>query len=166
MPYTAAMKIIISAVGKLKDGPERDLVARYAERATQTGRGVALGPVEFREVSESCARRPEDRKREEAQALLSGLSRSAPIIALDETGKTFSSAEFSAKLGRWRDEGTSVLQFVIGGADGLDADILAASALALSFGKQTWPHQIVRVLLSEQVYRAASILAGHPYHRE
>jgi 23S rRNA (pseudouridine1915-N3)-methyltransferase len=160
------MKILIAAVGKLKDGPERELVARYAERAAQTGRAVALGPVDIREIPESRAKRPEDRKREESAQLALLLAPAAPILALDETGKTFSSVEFAEKLGRWRDDGAPAVQFVIGGADGLDAELVKRAALVIGFGRMTWPHQIVRVLLAEQIYRAATILAGHPYHRE
>lgn len=160
------MKILIAAVGRLKDGPERELVARYAERATQTGRGVALGPVEIREIAESRARRPEDRKREEAEAFGALLVPGAPLIALDETGKSISSLDFAARLGRWRDDGAAAAQFLIGGADGLDPSLVQRAGLVLGFGRQTWPHQIVRALLSEQIYRAATILTGHPYHRE
>ncbi len=160
------MKILIAAVGRLKDGPERELVARYAERAAQTGRNLALGPVDIREIAESRARRPEDRKREEAEQLGMLLTPGAPLIALDETGKSLGSSDFAERLGRWRDDGAQAAQFVIGGADGLDPDLVKRAALVLSFGRQTWPHQIVRALLSEQIYRAATILAGHPYHRE
>jgi 23S rRNA (pseudouridine1915-N3)-methyltransferase len=160
------MRIVIAAVGRLKDGPERELVARYAERAAQTGRALALGPVDMREVPESRAKRPEDRKREEAAALTALLVPGAPVIALEENGKSLSSLEFASKLGRWRDDGAPAAQFLIGGADGLDPELIKNVALVLSFGRMTWPHQIVRALLSEQIYRAATILAGHPYHRE
>jgi 23S rRNA (pseudouridine1915-N3)-methyltransferase len=160
------MRIVIAAVGRLKDGPERELVARYAERAAQTGRALALGPVDIREIAESRAKRPEDRKREEAAALTSLLVPGAPTVALDETGKSLPSVDFAAKLGRWRDDGASATQFLIGGADGLDPSLVTNAALVLGFGRMTWPHQIVRALLSEQIYRAATILAGHPYHRE
>jgi 23S rRNA (pseudouridine1915-N3)-methyltransferase len=160
------MKLLIAAVGRLKDGPERELAARYAERAAQTGRALALGPVEFREIPESRAKRPEDRKREEATALAPVFAAGAVLVALDETGKTLSSSEFAERLGRWRDDGAPSVQFVIGGADGLDPALVKSAALVLGFGRMTWPHQIVRVLLAEQIYRAATILAGHPYHRE
>jgi 23S rRNA (pseudouridine1915-N3)-methyltransferase len=160
------MRIVIAAVGRLKDGPERELVARYAERAAQIGRALALGPVDIREISESRAKRAEDRKREEAAALTALLIPGAPVIALEESGKSLSSLEFASKLGRWRDDGAPAAQFLIGGADGLDPALAKTAALVLSFGRMTWPHQIVRALLSEQIYRAATILAGHPYHRE
>jgi 23S rRNA (pseudouridine1915-N3)-methyltransferase len=160
------MRIVIVAVGKLKQGPERELVARYAERAAKSGRALALGPVDIREVAESRAKRPEDRKREEAAALTTLLSKDGPVIALDEGGKSISSAAFATGLGKWRDGGAPAAQFVIGGADGLDPALVKKAQLVLSFGQQTWPHQIVRALLAEQIYRAATILGGHPYHRE
>ena len=160
------MRIVVAAVGRMKDGPERELAARYAERAVKTGRAIALGPLDIREIAESRARRPEDRKREEADALEALLVPGAPLIALDETGKSIPSSDFAAQLARWRDDGAPAAQFVIGGADGLDADLVKRAALVLGFGRQTWPHQLVRALLCEQIYRAATILSGHPYHRE
>lgn len=159
------MKLLIAAVGKLKDGPEDELVARYADRTAQIGRALALGPLDLREVSESRARRPDDRKREEAVALTELLVPGV-LVALDETGKTLSSVEFSQQIARWRDDGAPTVQFVIGGADGLDPEFRARAVLTLSFGRMTLPHQLVRALLAEQIYRAATILAGHPYHRE
>jgi 23S rRNA (pseudouridine1915-N3)-methyltransferase len=160
------MRILVAAIGRLKQGPERDLAARYAERAAQAGRAVALGPLEFREIAESRAKRPEDRKREEGEALRALFDDRSPLVLLEETGTALSSADFAARLGRLRDEGASLLQFAIGGANGLDADLRARAALTMSFGRLTLPHQLVRVLLAEQIYRAATILAGHPYHRE
>ena len=160
------MKIVIAAVGKLKQGPERELVARYAERAAKSGRALALGPVDIHEIAESRAKRPEDRKREEAAALEALLVSGAPVVALEESGRSLPSVDFAAQLARWRDGGAPVVQFLIGGADGLDPGLVKRAQLVLSFGHQTWPHQIVRSLLIEQIYRAATILAGHPYHRE
>jgi 23S rRNA (pseudouridine1915-N3)-methyltransferase len=150
----------------MKDGSEDELVARYADRTAQIGRALALGPVDLREVPESRAKRPEDRKREEAAALTELLIPSAPLVALDEDGKTITSIEFSQQLSRWRDDGAATAQFVIGGADGLDPEFRQRAVLTLSFGRMTLPHQLVRALLTEQLYRAATILAGHPYHRE
>jgi 23S rRNA (pseudouridine1915-N3)-methyltransferase len=160
------MKLLIAAVGKLKAGPEGDLVARYEDRTAQMGRALALGPLDIREVSESRAKRADDRKREEAAALTELLIPDAPFVALDETGKTLSSVDFSQLLARWRDDGAPWAQFVIGGADGLDAELRERAVMTLSFGRMTLPHQLVRALLAEQIYRAATILAGHPYHRE
>ncbi|MGQ4273716.1 23S rRNA (pseudouridine(1915)-N(3))-methyltransferase RlmH [Terrihabitans sp. B22-R8] len=160
------MRIVVAVVGRLKDGPERELVGRYVERTGGIGRGVALGPVDVRELPESRARRPEDRKRDEAEALCALLEPGAPIVVLDEGGLNLTSADFAARIGRWRDEGAPCLHFVIGGADGLAAELRQRAQLVLAFGGLTWPHGIVRVLLAEQIYRAATILAGHPYHRE
>lgn len=156
---------MIAAVGRLKAGPERELAARYIERAGQTGRGVGLDAPETIELDESRARRPDDRKRDEAAALTAALDRRYAVFALDEGGRTISSEAFAADLGRRRDDGAAGVAFVIGGADGLSPDVLAAADARIAFGAMTWPHQIVRVLLAEQLYRAATILAGHPYHR-
>ncbi|MGN8114764.1 23S rRNA (pseudouridine(1915)-N(3))-methyltransferase RlmH [Labrys sp. 22185] len=158
------MRLLICAVGRLKAGPERDLVARYAERLNASGRSLALGPLDIIEIDESRARRPDDRKAEEADKLLSAAGQ-ASIIALDETGNSPGSEAFAAKIAGWRDSGTQSLAFLIGGADGHGDAIRSRAILSLSFGKMTWPHQIVRILLAEQLYRAATIIAGHPYHR-
>lgn len=160
------MRIVVAAVGRMKDGPERELAARYAERAAKAGRAIALGPLEIREIAESRARRPEDRKREEAEALEALLVAGAPLVALDETGTSIPSSDFADRLARWRDDGAAAAQFFIGGADGLDGALVKRASLVLGFGRQTWPHQLVRALLCEQIYRAATILSGHPYHRE
>lgn len=160
------MRVVVVAVGRLKDGPERELVFRYTERVGQMGRGVAIGPLEVRELAESRARRPEDRKREEAQAIMAALDPGAPLAALDEGGRNLTSAAFAERMGRWRDDGASVLHIVIGGADGLAPELRQRAELVIAFGALTWPHGIVRLLLAEQIYRSATILAGHPYHRE
>ncbi len=159
------MRLVIAAVGRLKAGPERELVARYVERAGQLGRSLGLDAPEILELEESRARRPEDRKRDEAERLRAALDARFSICALDERGKTVSSEAFAADVGRRRDDGAAGLAFVIGGADGFSAEFLAAADMRLAFGAMTWPHQIVRILLAEQIYRAATILARHPYHR-
>jgi len=158
------MKLLICAVGRLKAGPERDLVARYAERLTAIGRGLALGPLDIAEIDESRARRPEDRKAEEADKLLEAAG-SAVVVALDETGPSIASDAFAQRIGVWRDAGVASLAFLVGGADGHGKAVTDRATLVLSFGRMTWPHQVVRILLAEQLYRAATILAGHPYHR-
>lgn len=159
------MRLVIAGVGRLKAGPERELVARYVERVGQIGRGVALEAPEIIELDESRARRADERKRDEAAALRGALPPKFATIALDERGRTMSSEAFAAELGRRRDDGAPGVAFVIGGADGLAPDFLAEMDGKLAFGAMTWPHQIVRMLLAEQLYRAATILAGHPYHR-
>ena len=158
------MRLLICAVGRLKAGPERDLVARYAERLNATARNLAFGPLDIVEIDESRARRAEDRKTEEAEKLLAAAG-GAQIIALDENGTSPGSEAFAAKIAGWRDGGTTSLAFLIGGADGHGDAISSRSTMTLSFGKMTWPHQVVRMLLTEQLYRAATIIAGHPYHR-
>ncbi|MDE2362991.1 MAG: 23S rRNA (pseudouridine(1915)-N(3))-methyltransferase RlmH [Hyphomicrobiales bacterium] len=159
------MRLTLAAVGRLKAGPERELVARYVERIAAVGKAEGFSPLALRETEESRARRPEDRKVEEGRALAALFPADAILVALDERGKSMSSADFAARLGGWRDAGVRDLCFVIGGADGLDPAVRAQAALTLSFGALTLPHQIVRALVAEQIYRAISILAGHPYHR-
>jgi 23S rRNA (pseudouridine1915-N3)-methyltransferase len=158
------VRILILAVGRLKDGPERDLVARYVDRARSAGKALGFADVEVAEFPESRATRPADRKAEEAQALAARCA-GWTILALDERGTELTSEAFAERLGRWRDAGTRGLALVIGGADGLDPGFSAGAAERLSFGRMTLPHQIVRILAAEQVYRAMTILAGHPYHR-
>lgn len=159
------MRLTLAAVGRLKAGPERELVARYVERIAATAKGVGLSELALRECDESRARRPDDRKNEEARALRALLPQGSKIVALDERGKSITSDAFAAQLGAWRDAGQRDLCFMIGGADGLDPTLRAEAALTLSFGALTLPHQLVRALVAEQIYRAISILAGHPYHR-
>lgn len=155
------MRVSLCVVGRLRAGPERDLIDDYLQRFDRTGRALGLGPVDVREV--------EDRKgggmAAEAALLGRALPAGAAVIALDERGKVRSSPEFAQDLAKWRDDGRSDLAFVIGGADGIDPALRAKCDGALSFGKMVWPHMLVRVMLSEQLYRAASILAGSPYHR-
>lgn len=154
------MKITILAVNRLPRGPEADLVKLYADRATAAGRALALGPVEVVEVE---ARKPG--KAAEAEVLRPHLA-DAHVIACDEHGKARSSRAFAAEMARLRDDGVRRLAFVIGGADGLDATILAEADGKLAFGPQTWPHALARAMLAEQIYRATAILAGSPYHRD
>jgi 23S rRNA (pseudouridine1915-N3)-methyltransferase len=159
------VRLLIGAVGRLKAGPERELFERYRERLDAVGRGLALGPLSVVEIDESRARRLEDRRSDEAERLLKAIG-DATLVILDETGRTLDSPAFAARLARWRDDGASTLALLIGGADGHDPTLRARAGLVLSFGAMTWPHQIVRLLLAEQLYRAATILAGHPYHRD
>ncbi len=158
------MLITLAAVGRLKAGPERLLVDRYLERAGQTGRALGL-TVAVRELPESRAGRADERMAQEAAALLSLLPEGARLIALDERGETMGSEIFAARIGTWRDAGLRDLVFAIGGADGHGEALRQRADQKLAFGAMTWPHQIVRLLLAEQVYRATTILTGHPYHR-
>jgi 23S rRNA (pseudouridine1915-N3)-methyltransferase len=159
------MKLLLLAIGRLKAGPERELVARYSERCVAGGRKIGFTGFEMREIDESRARRPEDRKAEEAAALAAVIPQGAQKICLDERGKTMTSEEFSRRLGDWRDAGAPACALVIGGPDGLDPAFRDKADLTLAFGAMTWPHQIVRALAAEQLFRALTILSGHPYHR-
>lgn len=154
------LKIAVVAVGRLGRGPEAELVRLYAERATTAGRGLGLGPVEVVEVE---ARKPG--KAAEAEALRPHLADSH-VIACDEHGQARTSRALAAELARLRDGGVRRLAFAIGGADGLDPGVLAAAQDRLAFGPQTWPHALARAMLAEQLYRAVTILAGSPYHRD
>jgi 23S rRNA (pseudouridine1915-N3)-methyltransferase len=154
------MKIVVVAVGRLSRSPEAELVKLYVERATAAGRALALGPVEVVEVE---ARKPG--KAAEAEALSPHLD-GAHVIACDEHGRQLTSRAFAGEIGKLRDDGVRRLVLVIGGADGLDPALIAAASSTLAFGPQTWPHALARAMLTEQVYRAVSILAGSPYHRD
>ncbi len=156
------MRMTLIAVGHAKPGPVRDLYDHYAERL---GHGP-LGGLTLREVAERRPLAPGERKRREAELLLGALPKGARLMALDARGRSLTSGDFAALLGRWRDDGAQDLAFAIGGAGGLDASVRQAAALTLSLGPMTWPHLLTRALLAEQLYRAQSILAGHPYHRE
>lgn len=159
------MRLMIAAVGRMKSGPERELADRYLERLARSGAALGLDYAGVLEHAESRSAGAVERKRDEAARLLAGLPEKTLIIALDETGRVSSSEEFAADLARLRDEGTRDLAFVIGGADGLDPELRSRARLVLSLGRMTWPHQIARILLAEQIYRATTILSGHPYHR-
>lgn len=154
------MRITIAAVGRLARSPEAELVKLYVERATQAGRALGLGPVEVAEVE---SRKPG--KAAEADALRPHLQ-GAHVIACDEHGAARPSRAFAEEMATLRDRGVRRLVFVIGGADGLDPELIAAAQGKLAFGPQTWPHALARVMLAEQVYRAVCILAGSPYHRD
>ena len=159
------MRIIIAAVGRLKDGPERQLVQRYRDRLAASGRALGWGPVDIIEIPESRAPDPSTRKSEEAARLLAKVGEEGKMVALDENGREFTSDEFAVYLRMQRESGVRSLAFLIGGPDGHGAEVLADADLRLSFGRMTLPHMLVRVLLVEQLYRAATILSGHPYHR-
>ena len=159
------MRLSIHAIGRMKQGPERELVARYLERAVGSGRPLGLTGFEVAEFPESRAGSAPSRKADEAKTLASSLADGAILICLDEHGKSISSESLAKQIGRWRDDGRQAAGFVIGGADGLDPAFLANADLVLSFSPLTWPHQLVRIMLAEQLYRATTILSGHPYHR-
>jgi 23S rRNA (pseudouridine1915-N3)-methyltransferase len=159
------MRLLIAAVGRLKAGPERELLDRYIERANAAGRAVSLAPLEVSEITESQERRPADRMADEARMLEAALPKGSKRILLDSGGKALGSEDFASRLAAMRDQGAQTVVFLIGGADGLDAKLKSEAELTISYGAATFPHQIVRILLAEQIYRAITILSGHPYHR-
>ena len=158
------MRIAIAAIGRMNNGPERELVARYLDRATGSGKPLALTGFDVTEINESRAGSAATRKVEEARALRAALP-DGVLVTLDERGKSLSSDAFANQLARWRDDGRPAVGFVIGGADGIDPDLVRTADLSISFSPMVWPHQLVRIMLAEQLYRATTILSGHPYHR-
>ncbi len=155
------MRVTICAVGRLRAGPELDLINDYVTRFDRTGRQMGLGPVNLIEV--------EDKKgggqSAEADLLRRAIPKGSTLCGLDERGKVMTSPDFAQKLAGWRDNGHQDLTFIIGGAVGIAPDLRAEADTLLSFGKMVWPHMLARVMLTEQLYRAASILSGAPYHR-
>ncbi len=154
-PLPGGFALTIVAVGRARDGPEAVLTGRYLQRLPWPAR-----VVEVRETAD----RP-DRRHREGKALLAALPQGATVVALDRRGKPCTTEDFAQRLRRWRDSGVGELAFVIGGADGLDPVVLERADLALSLGPMTWPHLLARAMLAEQLFRASSLLAGHPYHR-
>ncbi len=155
------MRVHLIAVGRLRAGPERDLVDDYVLRFDRTGRPLGLGPAVEHEV--------EDKKNlgmgAEAELLARAVPSGSVLVTLDERGRVMTSPEFAGMLARWRDGGRQDVAFVIGGADGIDPGLRARAEASVSFGAMVWPHMLVRVMLAEQLYRAATILGGGPYHR-
>jgi 23S rRNA (pseudouridine1915-N3)-methyltransferase len=159
------MRIVIAAVGKLKRGPEQELAERYRERAVKSGRGIGVRSLEVVEVAESRARDAQRRMVEESIALANVIPKDAATVLLDPGGEALDSNAFAKRLRGWNDGGRDVA-FVIGGPDGLAPTLSDQADVRLAFGALTWPHQLVRILLLEQIYRAVTILSGHPYHRD
>jgi 23S rRNA (pseudouridine1915-N3)-methyltransferase len=159
------MRIIVAAVGRLKRGPETELSERYRKRAAQTGHQLGLRDIEIIEIKESRAADAGKRMLEESIALANLVPKDAAVVLLDSRGQNLDSSGLASLLATWRANGRSAAVFVIGGADGLAVSICEKAELRLSFGMATWPHQLVRVMLLEQLYRATTILTGHPYHR-
>ena len=159
------MRLVVISIGRLKQGPERELAQRYRERFDDIGRKLGFRGLEIHEIPESRARDAAGRIAEEAAAMSALIPEKSVLVALDEHGSNIESAVFARHLGKWRDQSVANTIFTIGGADGLSPDLRAKAKLSMAFGSATWPHQMVRVMLLEQIYRAATILAGHPYHR-
>ena len=159
------MRLLVIAIGRLKQGPERELAERYRERFDDIGRKLGFRSLEIHEIPESRARDAGSRITEEAAAISAAMPPKSTLVALDERGDNIDSSAFARHLGRWRDDQAANTIFAIGGADGLSPELRRMAQLRMAFGSATWPHQMVRFMLLEQVYRAATILTGHPYHR-
>ncbi len=159
------MRLTVAAAGRLKDGAERELFRRYLERIAPLGAKLGIGGLTVTEVAESRQAKPEARRSAEAAALLAKLPKGARNVVLDEAGKALTSPGFAHMLERHRDAGTRDLAFLIGGPDGHGPEVEAQAVQTMSLGPMTLPHGLVRVILAEQIYRALTILAGHPYHR-
>jgi 23S rRNA (pseudouridine1915-N3)-methyltransferase len=165
LPEKLVMRLVVISIGRLKQGPERELAERYRERFDDIGRKLGFRGLEIHEIPESRARDAASRIIEEATAISAAIPAKSALVVLDERGENIDSAAFARHLGAWRDQSVANTIFVIGGADGLSPDLRRKAKLSMAFGSATWPHQMVRVMLLEQIYRAATILAGHPYHR-
>jgi 23S rRNA (pseudouridine1915-N3)-methyltransferase len=159
------MRIVVAAVGRLKKGPETELSERYRKRVAQTGRQLGLRDVEIIEIRESRAGDAGKRMLEESIALANIIPAGAAVVLLEARGENIGSASLAAQFAKWRGNDRPAVVFLIGGPDGLAASLQDKAELRLSFGAATWPHQLVRVMLLEQLYRATTILTGHPYHR-
>ena len=159
------MRLIVIAIGRLKQGPERELAERYRERFDDIARKLGFRGLVIHEIPESRAGDAARRIAEEAAAISATIPEKSVLVTLDERGDNIDSTVFARHLGRWRDQSVANTIFVIGGADGLSPDLRRKAKLSIAFGSATWPHQLVRIMLLEQIYRAATILAGHPYHR-
>lgn len=158
------MRVGLLCVGRLKAGPERELYARYAKRI-EAMRNFGLEGLDLKEIDESRARGAAERMSQEGAALMSSLPKDARLAAFDERGRVANSADFAAFVERERDRGAKALWFAVGGAEGLDQGVRERAQAIFSFGAMTLPHQLVRILAAEQIYRAMTIIAGHPYHR-
>lgn len=159
------MRIGICAVGRMKAGPERDLADRYFDRFAKSGPSVGFEFTGVGEIVESRAKSADERRREESRKIADMQAEGAALFLLDERGRDFTSEDFSRELADLRDQGRRHLTIVIGGPDGHDPLFRKSAERTIAFGALTWPHQLVRVMLAEQLYRAATILSGHPYHR-
>ncbi len=159
------MRIYIAAIGRLKKSPEHALADDYVSRVKKFGRTAGITAIEVKEYPESQAATAVLRKSDEAARLLAGCPPHCTLIILDEHGKQLSSKDLAGQIDRLKDDGVQDLAFLIGGPDGHDASLLDGAALKISFGRMTWPHRLVRIMLAEQIYRSVTILLNHPYHR-
>ena len=153
------MQITIIAVGRMQRGPEQEMLDTYLGRLPWKSQVIE---IDIKKQSANSA----ERKSREAEKILASIPHGAAVIALDERGKSLSSREFAGKIDAFQSQAFNNIAFIIGGADGLDETIRKRANLKVAFGTLTWPHMMVRVMIAEQTYRAWSILAGHPYHRD
>ena len=159
------MRLIVAAIGRLKAGPERDLADRYRDRVAKTGRAIGLRDIDVVEIRESRAQDAGRRRLEESIALANLVPDGAVTVVLDERGANLDSATIANNMRAWCDAARPAAVFIIGGPDGLAGELKERADLTLGFGAATWPHQLVRIMLLEQLYRATTIVSGHPYHR-
>lgn len=160
------MRLIIAAVGRLKAGAERELFERYHDRVKRGGRAAGLSDIALVELGESRAATSDLRRIDEALRLMAVVGAGAHVVALDEHGKPITSAAFADLVRQQRDGGTKCLALLIGGPDGHGPAVREAAHKTVSLGPMTLPHGLARIVLAEQLYRATTILTGHPYHRE
>src|SRR5260370_34701557 len=158
------MRIVVAAVGRLKQGPERELAERYRKRAADAGRSAGLSAVDIIEIKQSRAGDAARRMLEESIAIANILPDHGVIVIIDERGESMSSSAFAGRLQGWRSQDRPAVAFIIGGHDGLAPSLREKSNMAIAFGAAPLPHQLVRIMLLEQLYPRATLLAGHPYH--
>jgi len=151
------LKVTILAAGKMRKGPLQDLVNEYTKRIQWN---LTIHEIESKQTAAAAV------QQDEAEKMLEKLDPNAFTIVLDERGNGLKSIDFAQTIEKLSAQGENHFQFIIGGADGLTDEVRGQANLLLSFGQQTWPHMLARVMLLEQVYRAQQINAGHPYHRE
>jgi len=159
------MRLTVAAIGRLRAGPEFDLIEDYAARIQAIGKPLGLSPFDIKEFEAPKGLSGLKRRERESAMLSEAAASGAKRVVLDERGVNIASETFARTIERWRDDGASEIVFMIGGADGHDPSLVASADLSVAFGKATFPHMLVRSMLVEQIYRAATILSGHPYHR-
>jgi 23S rRNA (pseudouridine1915-N3)-methyltransferase len=160
------MRIVVAAVGRIKQGPERELAERYRKRAADAGRKAGISAIDVIEIKESRAADPGRRMLEESIAIANVIPEDAAVVILDGRGESMSSSAFAGRLQGWRVQDIPAVAFIVGGHDGLAPTLREKSSLAIAFGAATWPHQLARIMLLEQIYRVMTIIVGHPYHRD
>jgi 23S rRNA (pseudouridine1915-N3)-methyltransferase len=160
------MQLILATIGRVKKGPEQELVARYGDRLTKSGKAIGISQFKTIEIVESRASSAAARKLDEAQSLLSRLPDGCTKFVFDERGISPNSRQFAKFVSQQLDGGAQSMALIIGGPDGLDSSLTEEADKLISFGAATFPHQLIRIMVLEQVYRATTILTNHPYHRD